>query len=112
MGKLGIFAKNIRKQLAFYSIINFWEKLNIWSESSKKMKYIPAIKFEIIYARISYVIFSLWNVQQLSTSNFKNNLKNWDNQNSNFVQLNLITIFTTLYDILGTTESDRSDSVV
>ena len=66
------------------------------------MKYISAIKFEIMFARISYVSFKLWNVQRLSASNFNKN-QFWDNQNSNFVQLNIMTIFTTLYEIMGIT---------
>ena len=66
------------------------------------MQYIPDIKFEIIFSRILYVSFKPWNVQRLSANNFNKN-QFWENRNDNFVQLNLMTIFTTAYDILGKT---------
>ena len=66
------------------------------------MQYLTDIQFDILFARISYVSFKLWNVQRLSASNFNKN-QFWDKQNSNFVQLNLMTIFTTLYEIMGIT---------
>ena len=66
------------------------------------MRYIPAITFEILFSRISYVGFKPWDLQRLSANNFNNN-QLWDNRNGNFVQLNLMTIFTTLYEILGIT---------
>ena len=69
-------------------------------ESSQKIQYIPAIKFKIIFARISYVSFKSWNVQCLSRNNFNKN-KLWENRNGSFFQLNIMTIFTTLYEILG-----------
>ena len=96
------FYQKYQKKLPFYSNFNFWEKLNIWSESSQKMKYIPAIHFDILFARISYVSFKPWNVQRLSANNFNKN-QFWENRNGNFVQLNIMTIFTTLYEILGIT---------
>ena len=34
------------------------------------MQYITAIKFDIIFARVSYVSFKPWNVQRLSANNF------------------------------------------
>ena len=64
------------------------------------MQYIPAIKFEILFARISYVSFKTWNVQRLSANNFNKN-QFWENWNRTFVQLNIMAIFTTLYEILG-----------
>ena len=69
------------------------------------MQYIPDIKFEIIFSRISYVRFNPWNVQRLSANNFNKN-QFWENRNGNFVQLNIMTIFTTLYYILGITEGE------
>ena len=53
------------------------------------MKYISAIKFEIMFARISYVRFKPWNVQRLRTNNFNKN-QIWENHNGNFVQPNII----------------------
>ena len=96
-----ILPKNIGK-VAFYSNLNFWEKLNIWSERSNKMQYIPDITFDILFDRISYVSFKPWNVQRLSANNFNKNQFR-ENHNGNFVQLNLMTIFITLYKILGIT---------
>ena len=66
------------------------------------MQYIPAIKFEILFARISYVSFKPWNVQSFSANNFNKN-QFWENRNGNFVQLNIMTIFTTSYELLGIT---------
>ena len=66
------------------------------------MQYIPAINIDILFARILYVNFKPWNVQRLSANNFNKN-QFWENWNGNFVQLNLMTIFTTLYEILGIT---------
>ena len=66
------------------------------------MQYIPAINFEILSARISYVSFKSWNVQRLRANNFNKN-QFWENRNGNFVQLNIMTIFTTLYEIMGIT---------
>ena len=86
----------------FYSNLDFWEKLNIWSEISQKMQYITDKYFEIISIRISYVSFKAWNVQRLSANNF-NKKQFWENWNGNFVQLNIMTIFTNLYEILGKT---------
>ena len=64
------------------------------------MQYIPDIKFDIVFARISYVSFKTWNVQRLSANNFNKN-QFWENWHGNFVQLNIMTIFTILYEILG-----------
>ena len=64
------------------------------------MEYIPRINFEILFARISYVSFKPWNVQHLSANNFNKN-QFWENRNGNFVQLNIMTIFTTVYEIMG-----------
>ena len=63
---------------------------------------IPVIKCEILFAGISYISFKPWNVQRLSTNYFNKN-QFWENRNVNFVQLNIMTIFTTLYEILGKT---------
>ena len=56
-------------------------------------------KFDIIFSSISYVSFKSCNVQHLSANNFNKN-QFWENWNGNFVQLNLMTIFTTIYEIL------------
>ena len=69
------------------------------------MQYILAIKFEIMFASIWYVSFKYWNVQRLSANNLKKN-QFWENQNGNFVQLDLMTVFTTVYDILGITGAE------
>ena len=66
------------------------------------MQYITAIIFEILFAIISYDSFKPWGVQHLSANNFNKN-QFWDNRNGNFIQLNLMTICTTLYEILGIT---------
>ena len=73
--------------------------LKTWSDFSY-IQYIPAIKFEILFARISYVSFKPWNVQRLSANNFNKN-QFWENQNGNFVLLYRIHIFNTVYDIPG-----------
>ena len=66
------------------------------------MKYTTAMKFEILIARISYVTFKPWNVQRLNANNFIK-YEFWETWNVNFVQLNIMTIFPTLYEIMGIT---------
>ena len=64
------------------------------------MQHILGITFEILCARISYVSSKPWNVQRLS-GNYLNKNQLRENRNGNFVQLNIMTIFITLYEILG-----------
>ena len=53
----------------FYSNLNFWEKLNIWSESSQKIQYITAKKliFYLPGSHTSALNFGMYNVGALIT---------------------------------------------
>ena len=42
------------------------------------MQYIPAVEFDILFDRISYVRFKPWNIQRLSAINFNKN-QFWEN---------------------------------